>query len=494
MSRPPITLYALIAGLLIAGTCSAADSTLVTSSVLVQAQEAFSAKDYDAAWVIFTAHSGDFEAGIRAVDLDLLEWLMKRCYKEYGMSYGSAFLSLSRAAQTIYCLDPKTDPIGYAKFLLSGLMPTTLNGFWLEQFKRISEDEQIPRELRDRALLQVAEIHLNAWDYVRAEENCSLLLKSHYGELRGAAHFLLAKLHRGEGEYRMMRDRLRLAISSGYTNEVVTEFATETQHLGPSMVVPYDFHFKAWGERPSCGGLILNTVMAFSGDKYLYRTNGIVCQEGSINAFSGHAVGYRLPGANEGRRLWEGDFVDGVEHGRSSWWYRDGGKMGEGVYTSGKPDGEFVSWWPEGTTNCVTVYNRGVKLGTKGRRLRDGSPIKHIWLRTSARGEDARIRAERDESRLTNLVVSIGADVMSVPSREFKDATDPQLYSIRFGLCSNDVNRSFVSVTCFITNASTSRRQPQDLQFFFDSGQYERVQLSPTAITKEDLTEQSTAE
>lgn len=155
--------------ILVAATCSAENSALERASALLQAQRAFATNDYETAWTIYTANSTDFEAGIRDLDLDFLEWLMKRCHKEYGEGYGSRFLSLGQAAEKAYHRDPKTDPAGYAEsvFLLAKLVPTTMTVRLRGRFTKISEDNLVPGDIRDKALLRIAAIDLSLMDYER---------------------------------------------------------------------------------------------------------------------------------------------------------------------------------------------------------------------------------------------------------------------------------------------------------------------------------------
>jgi len=155
----------LTACMLIAGTCRAENSDLEGSSVLLQAQRAFATNGYETAWATYTANSSAFEAGIRSLDLEFLGWLMKRCHKEYGRVYGSRYLSLARAVTYAYYCDPKTDPLGYVEsiFFLAPLVPEQ----WLirAHLKPISEDDRIPRNMRDKALLRIADIDLSQRNY-----------------------------------------------------------------------------------------------------------------------------------------------------------------------------------------------------------------------------------------------------------------------------------------------------------------------------------------
>lgn len=52
-----------------------------------------------------------------------------------------------------------------------------------------------------------------------------------------------------------------------------------------------------------------------------------------------------------------------------------------------------------------------------------------ITVTTSDPGQVVTIQAAQDAKRLTNVIVSIGTNMMSVPANELKDATDPQLHT-----------------------------------------------------------------
>lgn len=112
-----------------------------------------------------------------------------------------------------------------------------------------------------------------------------------------------------------------------------------------------------------------------------------------------------------------------------------------------------------------------------------------ITVTTADPGQEVTIQAAQDAKRLTNVVIRIGAEVMSVPASELKDATDPQLHTLRFGFWSKDLKRSYVFVTCGRFNSSPYGKQPKDLYFYFDNGKFEGVQSSPTPITSDKITE-----
>jgi hypothetical protein len=114
-----------------------------------------------------------------------------------------------------------------------------------------------------------------------------------------------------------------------------------------------------------------------------------------------------------------------------------------------------------------------------------------ISVTTTDPGQVVTIQASQDTKRLTNVVVSIGANVMSVPSNDLKDATDPQLHTLRFGYWSKDLKRFYVFVTCGRLNSSPYGKQPRDLHFYFNNGKFERVESSPTPITRDRITEPS---
>jgi hypothetical protein len=112
-----------------------------------------------------------------------------------------------------------------------------------------------------------------------------------------------------------------------------------------------------------------------------------------------------------------------------------------------------------------------------------------ITVTTSDPGQTVTIQAGQDAKRLTNVVVSIGANEMSVPASELKDATDPQLHTLRFGYWTKDLKRFYVFVTCGRLNSSPYGKQPKDLYFYFDNGKFSGVQSSPTLIRKDVSTE-----
>jgi hypothetical protein len=112
-----------------------------------------------------------------------------------------------------------------------------------------------------------------------------------------------------------------------------------------------------------------------------------------------------------------------------------------------------------------------------------------ITVTTSDPGQAVTIQAGQDAKRLTNVVVSIGSNVMSVPASELKDSTDPQLHTLRFGYWTKDLNRFYVFVTCGRLNSSPYGKQPKDLYFYFANGKFSGVQSSPTPARKDKITE-----
>jgi len=121
-------------------------------------------------------------------------------------------------------------------------------------------------------------------------------------------------------------------------------------------------------------------------------------------------------------------------------------------------------------------------------------PLWHsITVTTSDPGQVVTIQAAQDSKRLTNVVVIVGTNVMSVPASELKDATDPQLHTLRFGYWTKDLKRFYVFVTCGRLNSSPYGKQPKDLYFYFDNGTFSGVQSSPTPVRKDKITEPTSA-
>ncbi|GEM_PF-1454632 len=118
-----------------------------------------------------------------------------------------------------------------------------------------------------------------------------------------------------------------------------------------------------------CGGILMNMVMAFSGDRYLYSRDRLVYVGGTTNLVTGTADGFN----RHQEQVWDGGFVNGRQQGACAWFYRNGAKMCEGAYTNGIRQGTFVTWWPSGTTNCLMRYVAGRKHGTESWFRKDGS-------------------------------------------------------------------------------------------------------------------------
>jgi len=58
----------------------------------------------------------------------------------------------------------------------------------------------------------------------------------------------------------------------------------------------------------------------------------------------------------------QGNYINGKQEGKVTWWYENGQKALEGNYINGEPDGTWTLWDEDGTIKKVENYQNGVRL------------------------------------------------------------------------------------------------------------------------------------
>lgn len=105
-----------------------------------------------------------------------------------------------------------------------------------------------------------------------------------------------------------------------------------------------------------------------------------------------------------------------------------------------------------------------------------------IAVTTSQTGQLVTIQAARDEDRLISLVVKVGTNSMSVPASALRNASDPQLNTLRIGYWRKDLKQFYVLITCGVLNSSPFGKQPKDFTFNFENGAFVGHESSPTPM------------
>ncbi len=64
-----------------------------------------------------------------------------------------------------------------------------------------------------------------------------------------------------------------------------------------------------------------------------------------------------------GAKEMEGEYKDGVRHGKWVFWYSTGQKWSEGIYKNGKREQEGIVWHPNGKIQIKGIYKDGLMVG-----------------------------------------------------------------------------------------------------------------------------------
>lgn len=118
-----------------------------------------------------------------------------------------------------------------------------------------------------------------------------------------------------------------------------------------------------------------------------------------------------------------------------------------------------------------------------------------ITVTTSRPGQSITIHAARGEGRLTNLVVTVGAQSASVPHDELKDVLAPDLGSIRFVYrekailvdAEKELQRFYVSMECVEPDSRLTGKLPETVIFHFVGTKYsqkERWREIPPSVSR----------
>ena len=67
-----------------------------------------------------------------------------------------------------------------------------------------------------------------------------------------------------------------------------------------------------------------------------------------------------IPPQQGGVRAYEGAYKDGKEHGKWTWWHKNGKKKSEGTYKEGDEHGKWTYWYVNGQKKSEGTYKDGL--------------------------------------------------------------------------------------------------------------------------------------
>lgn len=126
--------------------------------------------------------------------------------------------------------------------------------------------------------------------------------------------------------------------------------------------------YEAWCAKPSpkSGEKIL-----YHGPRILWYANGKKLAEGEY--LDGKQVGVATAWHENGQKRIVENFEKGLRHGLSTAWYPDGTQQGEGKFKYGKEEGLWTWWHPNGKKAVSGEFRAGQRFGVWTHWNPDGS-------------------------------------------------------------------------------------------------------------------------
>ena len=113
-----------------------------------------------------------------------------------------------------------------------------------------------------------------------------------------------------------------------------------------------------------------NSTTPYTGYGFFTHTNGQKKAEGEYR--DGKEYGKWTYWHENGQKSWEAEFRDGKEHGKVTYWYENGQKRGEGEWRDGQAHGKYISWHVGGQKSGEGEYRNGKKYGKFTRWHKNG--------------------------------------------------------------------------------------------------------------------------
>lgn len=107
-------------------------------------------------------------------------------------------------------------------------------------------------------------------------------------------------------------------------------------------------------------------------------------------------------------------FVPTLESGTLTLWHFNGQKKMVGSYRKGKPNGEWVNWYPNGKKSAVMPYVNGLSEGTGARFYRNGNKESEIQFKANkANGYWKQWYADGSLKTSMNMVNDVPTEISS---------------------------------------------------------------------------------